>query len=81
MAKTLPEYLSLSAAVRSGRLDAFIAQEEARGVGPINRADFDATLAKLVKAPRSKNRTSRSAPHDELSETETPPNSDPCISR
>jgi hypothetical protein len=73
--------LSLSEAVKMGRLDEFIAQEEARGIGPIDRADFDATLAKLVKAPRSKNQTSRSASHDGSSETGTPQDNDPYISR
>jgi len=75
------ERLSLAEAQRLGRLDEFVAQEEARGIGPIDRADFDATLAKLVKAPLSKNRTSRSASHDGSSETETPPDNDPYISR
>ncbi|MFZ0207810.1 MAG: hypothetical protein WAL59_17195 [Roseiarcus sp.] len=36
-------------------MDEFIAQEEARGIGPIDRADFDAVLGKVVKAPRSGN--------------------------
>ena len=54
--------LSLSEAVKTGRIRDFIAQEEARGVGPVDRADFEAILAKLVKAPRSKNQTSHSHP-------------------
>jgi hypothetical protein len=73
--------LSLSEAVKIGRLDEFIAQEEARGIGPIDRADFDAALAKMVKAPQSKNRTSHSASRDGSNETEIPQDSDPCISR
>jgi hypothetical protein len=52
--------LTLSEAVKSGRLQEFIAQEEARGVGPIDRADLDRALAKMVKAPQSKDQTSRS---------------------
>jgi hypothetical protein len=73
--------LSLTEAVKSNRLQEFITQEEARGIGPIDRTDFDATLAKLVKAPRSKNRTSRSASRDGSNETETPQDSGPYISR
>ena len=46
--------------MESGRLDAFVAQEEARGVGSIDRAEFDRLLVKAVKAPQSKDRTSRS---------------------
>jgi hypothetical protein len=64
--------ISLSQAVRDGRLAEFIAQEEARGIGPIDRADFDAAVAALVKAPRSKGRTSRSSSGDGSSGTETP---------
>lgn len=45
------ERLSLSEAIKIGRLDDFIVQEEARGIGPIDRADFEALLGKLVKAP------------------------------
>jgi len=36
--------LNLREAVETGRLGDFIAQEEARGVGPIDRAKFDALL-------------------------------------
>ena len=43
--------LTLSEAVKSGRLQDFIAQEEARGVGPIDHSEFDALTAALVKAP------------------------------
>jgi hypothetical protein len=41
--------IDLQEAVREGRLSEFIAQEEARGIGPIDRAEFDATIAALVK--------------------------------
>ena len=75
------QMLSLSDALKEGRLDEFIAQEEARGVGPIDRADFDAALAKVVKAPQSKGRTSRSSSGDGSNEIETPQDSDPYISR
>ena len=52
--------LTLSVAIKSGQLQEFIAQEEARGVGSIDRAEFDRLLVKAVKAPQSKNQTSRS---------------------
>lgn len=53
--------LSLSEAMKTGRLAEFVAQEEARGIGPANRADVDAALAKLIRQPQPANRTSRSA--------------------
>lgn len=52
--------LSLSEARRSGRLSEFIAQEEARSIGSIDRAEFDGLLVKAVKAPQSEDQTSRS---------------------
>lgn len=56
--------LTLSEAIRRGRLDEFIAQEEARGVGPIDKAELDAALAKAIKSPQSADRTSRSPSRD-----------------
>jgi hypothetical protein len=56
--------LTLSQAVKTGRLQEFIAQEEARGVGPIDRAELDRALAKMIKAPRSEDQTSRSPSRD-----------------
>jgi hypothetical protein len=53
--------LTLSEAQKSGRLEEFIAQQEAAGIEPIDRAEFDILLSKVVKAPQSKGRTSRSA--------------------
>lgn len=50
--------LTLSKAVKEGRLSEFIAQEEARGVGSIDRAEFDRLLVKAVKSPQSKDQTS-----------------------
>jgi len=52
--------LSLLEAMKAGRLGDFIAQEEARGIGSIDRSELDRALAKLVKAPQSKDQTSRS---------------------
>jgi hypothetical protein len=37
--------LTLSEAVKSGRLQEFIAQEEARGVSTVSKADFDRLIA------------------------------------
>ena len=54
-------YITLREAMELGRLSDFIAQEEARGVGPITRADFDTLTEALVKAPQSEDRTSRSS--------------------
>ncbi len=56
--------LSLSEAQRLGRIDEFIAQEEARGPGQVDRAELDRTLATILKAPRSKDQTSRSPSRD-----------------
>jgi hypothetical protein len=52
--------LTLSEAAKTGRLQQFIAEQEARGVGPINRADFDSLLGKAAKSPQSKGQTSHS---------------------
>jgi hypothetical protein len=51
--------LSLSDALKQDRLSDFIAQEETRGIGSIERSELDRTLAKLIKAPQSKDQTSR----------------------
>jgi hypothetical protein len=56
--------LTLSEAVKTGRLQEFIAQEEARGIGSIDRADLDRALAKVIKAPRSEDQTSHSPSRD-----------------
>lgn len=56
--------LSLSYARKSGRLEDFIAQEEARGVGPINEAEFDETASKVIKTQQSEDQTSHSLPDD-----------------
>ena len=73
--------LTLLEATKSGRLDEFIAQEEARGIGPIDRADFIAAVAAVIKAPQSKGRTSRSSSRGGSNGTETPRGSDPYTSR
>ena len=48
--------LSLNEAIRSDRLGEFIAQEEARGAGPVDHA--------ALAAPQSEGQTSRSASDD-----------------
>jgi hypothetical protein len=54
--------LTLSDAIRTGRLREFAAQEEKRGIGPANRRKLDALLKKAATTrTRSKDRTSRSA--------------------
>lgn len=56
--------LTLSEAVKNGRLQEFIAQEEARGIGPANEADVLKAIERLAKPPQSKDRTSRSPSRD-----------------
>ena len=62
--------LTLTKAIQSGRLDEFIAQEEARGIGPVNKKKLDAALKKLATTQRqSQDRTSRSSSRDGSSGT------------
>ena len=51
--------LSLSDALASGALEDFIAQAEADGIGPADRAQFEAIVGR-VTAPQPSNQTSRS---------------------
>lgn len=54
--------ITLSEAIKMGKLREFIAQEEARGIGPIERKELDVTIKKLSTIPqKSKDRTSRSS--------------------
>jgi hypothetical protein len=55
------DYLPLAKALETNRISEFVAQEEARGIGPIDRADFDGAVERVIKAQRSEGRTSRSA--------------------
>lgn len=73
--------MTLAEAMKSGRLDEFIAQEEARGVGPIDRAEFEMLAAALIKAPQLEGQTSRSASGDGSSGKKTRQGSGPCASR
>lgn len=73
--------LTLADAIKDGRLQDFIAQEEARGVGPVDRAGFDALAAKVIKAPQPEDQTSRSASGDGSTGKRTRQGSGPCVSR
>lgn len=54
--------LSLSQALAEGRLEEFIAQAEAEGVGPADRVQFDALVGR-VTAPQPEGQTSHSPAH------------------
>jgi hypothetical protein len=54
--------LTLSEALASGRLDDFAAQAEAEGVGPADRAQFEALVGRIT-APQPEGQTSRSPAH------------------
>lgn len=57
--------LTLSEAIKAGRLNEFIAQEEARGVGPANQKEVQAALLLLATTPtQSGDQTSRSPSRD-----------------
>lgn len=51
--------LSLAEALASGRLEEFAEQAEANGVGPADRAQFEALVGTLT-APQPEDQTSRS---------------------
>ena len=61
--------LSLKDAIAQGRLGDFVNQAEAAGVGPANEADVEAALERLIRQPRSEDRTSRSPSDDGSSGT------------
>lgn len=54
--------LSLSEALATNRLHDFIAKAEAEGIGPADRAQFDALMGR-VTAPQPEDQTSRSRGH------------------
>jgi hypothetical protein len=57
--------LTLSEALKTGKIAEFVKQEEARGIGPIEREELDATIKRLATTPlKSKGRTSRSSSDD-----------------
>lgn len=51
--------MTLAQALKEGRLNEFAAQAEAQGVGPADRAQFDAMVGR-VTAPQPEGQTSRS---------------------
>lgn len=63
--------LSLSQAIREDRLEEFIQQAEASGVGPISQADFDTAATKVIKSGQSEDQTSRSVSRDGSTGTRT----------
>ena len=52
--------LTLKKAFKTSRLDDFFAQEEARGVGPVDQGKLDTAIRAIVKPQRLEDRTSRS---------------------
>ncbi|MEZ5982891.1 MAG: hypothetical protein R3C54_11355 [Parvularculaceae bacterium] len=57
--------LTLSAALQKDQLEKFIAQEEARGVGPAPLKEFERLAEAVIKAPQPEGRTSRSPDGDD----------------
>jgi hypothetical protein len=54
--------LTLAKAIKTKRLQEFIAQEEARGLGPVDRTELDEAIKRLATTPlKSKGRTSHSS--------------------
>lgn len=57
--------LTLSEAIKTGRLAQFIEQEEARGIGPAESPDLERAIKILATTPtQSGDRTSRSPSRD-----------------
>lgn len=56
--------INLKEAARTGRIEDFIKQEEARGVPPVDSAELKTAIERLVKPHRSEDRTSRFASRD-----------------
>jgi hypothetical protein len=73
--------VTLHAALSERRMEEFIAQEEARGIGPIDRAEFDGAASTLIKAQRSEDQTSHSASDGNSSGTRTRRDTDQDASR
>ena len=63
--------ITLADAIKSGRLGDFVAQEEARSVGPALKIELDAALSRLIKAGKSADQTSRSPSSDGSTGTKT----------
>lgn len=53
--------LTLTEALKTGKIAEFVKQEEDRGIGPVARKKLDATIKRLATTPlKSEDRTSRS---------------------
>jgi len=53
--------LTLSNAIKSGKIKEFVAQEEARGIGPADSEELAEAIFRLATTPtQSEDRTSRS---------------------
>lgn len=63
--------ITLAQALKDNRLSEFIAQEEARGIGSVDRSEFDALAKDLVKAPQSEDQTSHCSSGDGSSGKQT----------
>jgi hypothetical protein len=73
--------ITLTDALRLGCVADFITQEEARGIGPIDRAELDALAAALIKAPQSEDQTSHSSSDDGSTGKKTRQDSGPYADR
>lgn len=56
--------LTLAEAIREGRLSDFIAQAEAADIGPVEEADLEAALRRVITSPQGSRPASRS-PRDD----------------
>jgi len=56
--------LTLKNAIDTGRLPEFVAQEEARGIGPADPRALDALVAEAAKERQSEDQASRSPSGD-----------------
>lgn len=64
MLRRMEKHSPLSEALRFGRLDDFIRQQKAAGVGPVDEAAFDVAASKVIGSGTRSGRTSRSPSHD-----------------
>lgn len=56
--------LTLNEALKTGRLEDFIRQQEAAEIGPVDEAAFLTAASKIIKHEPKSDRTSRSASRD-----------------
>ena len=59
--------IDLASAVKEGRLEDFIRQQEAAGVGPIDEAAFDLAASNVIKHETQSDQTSHCSSRDDLS--------------